>query len=357
MSKVICDICGTAYPESNAQCPICGSPREYALEELENDLLMEQEAYAVTGRRKREVFDFDEVNPKESARGALDEDDYDDEDSEYEEESGTNIGLVIVLVVLIALLLLATGYFFVRYMLPNMTDRAPATTQPVVTAPLVTEPVETTEATIPCTNLMMDGGKMELGKDGKKLLNVRVYPENTTDTLTYTSENESVVTISESGTVTAVGEGQTVITVQCGSQMIKCNVTVDYSVSEETTATGEIPAMTVETGETTPDATQETEANAEATTATEATEETKAETTPAGTELKLKKNDITILYTGTSVTLELEGDLKPEDVTWFTMDSSVAIVHNGVVTSLGRGITRIYAEYNGQQTYCIVRCN
>ena len=28
MSKVICDICGTAYPETATQCPICGCARD-----------------------------------------------------------------------------------------------------------------------------------------------------------------------------------------------------------------------------------------------------------------------------------------------------------------------------------------
>lgn len=28
MSKVICDVCGTTYPDTSAQCPICGSARK-----------------------------------------------------------------------------------------------------------------------------------------------------------------------------------------------------------------------------------------------------------------------------------------------------------------------------------------
>ena len=27
MDKIICDVCGTGYPESSESCPICGSPR------------------------------------------------------------------------------------------------------------------------------------------------------------------------------------------------------------------------------------------------------------------------------------------------------------------------------------------
>ena len=27
MNKIICDVCGTAYPETSSQCPICGFAR------------------------------------------------------------------------------------------------------------------------------------------------------------------------------------------------------------------------------------------------------------------------------------------------------------------------------------------
>lgn len=358
MSKVICDICGTAYPAAAKNCPICGSSREYALEDILQEEMFTEGGPAgadvpVSGSRKKnkEIFDFDEVNQDASAGRALEEDDFDDDEEDDEEESRTNVGLVIVLVVLIALLLLASGFFFIRYLLPNMTGST-VQTEPVATT-LQTEPVETTDPGIPCTNLMVDGGKMELAKDGKKLLNVRVYPENTTDTLFYISGDEAVVTVSEDGTVTAVGEGTTVITIQCGSQTIKCNVTVDYSVTEETVAEGNIPALQVEgDGEDQePDETQETEAS-DASESTDAAEET----TTGSMELKLKKTDISIFSNYTSITLELDCDIKPEDITWFTMDSTVAIVHDGVVTSTGSGLTRIYGEYEGQQVECIVRC-
>ena len=119
--------------------------------------------------------------------------------------------------------------------------------------------------------------------------------------------------------------------------------------------------MTVE--ETT-DETQQTEA-VEATGVTQAAEETvpaetKAEevteAAPAETTLKLKKEDITISSNRTSVKLELEGNIDPAKVKWFTMDSTVAICLDGVVTSTGSGLTRVYGEYNGQQVMCIVRC-
>jgi len=359
MNKVICDICGTAYPSNAKRCPICGSSREYALENAEETsgdlgfVAEEEDIHSGSRKRNREIFDFDEVNQVKSSGRKQEEDDFDDEEEDYEEESHTNVGLVIVLVILIVLLLLTAGFFFVRYLLPNLTEE-PVRTEPIVTtAPLQTEMVETTDPSIPCTNLSIDGGKMELGKGGKKLLNVRIYPEDTTDALTMVSGDESIVTVSEDGTVTAVGEGQTVITITCGSQQINCNVTVDFSIGEETVPTEEIPAMQVD--ETDP--TDETDASDE-TEATEETESTDAaeETTESEPTLKLKKTDITISYNYCSVALEMDCDIKPEDVKWFTMDSTVAIVHDGVVTSTGSGLTRIYGEYGGEQVMCIVRC-
>lgn len=358
MRKVICDVCGTAYPENAANCPICGSAREYALGTVEDDFLPDETSPAAAGPRKknREIFDFDEVNQVKASRRAQQEDDFDDEEV-YEEEGGTNVGLVIVLVILIALLLLAAGFFFVRYLLPNMMEK-PEDVPVVTTSVQQTEPVVTTSNEIPCTNLMMDGGKMSLGKDGKKLLNVRVYPENTTDSVIYTSGDEAVVTVSEDGTVLAVGEGQTVITVQCGAQKIKCNVTVDYTGVDVTVPEGTIPGLQVEEGEeTNPTEVDGTDPTESETQATEATEETTKATVPEGEVLKLKKTDITISFLRTSVTLELDCDIPAEDITWFTMDSGIAIVHDGVVTSMGRGTTKIYAEYKDQQVACIVRCN
>ncbi len=358
MSKVICDICGTAYPATAKKCPICGSSREYALENaseetLDFDFLEEEEVQQENPRRKsREIFDFDEVNQEKSGRKQLVEEDFDEEEEEYEEEPRTNVGLVVVLVILIVLLLLTAGFFFVRYLMPVMM---PEETQPIVTtAPVQTEAVETTEPGKPCTNLMMDGGKMELGKDGKKLLNVHVYPEDTTDELTFASGDEAVVSVSEDGTVTALGEGQTVITITCGKQQINCNVTVDFSIGEETVPAEEIPGMEVQDSTDPADAT----AAAEETTATEAVEATEAtgETVAGEPKLKLKTTDITIGFNRASVTLELDCDIKPEDIKWFTMDSTVAIVHDGVVTSTGSGLTRIYGEYGGEQVMCIVRC-
>ena len=100
---------------------------------------------------------------------------------------------MIVLTVLIALLLMAAGFIFVRYFLPNMggkSDAALQTTQETQAAA-----TETTELSIPCQELYVISGKtVELNEVGQMfLLHVKASPENTTDKILFTSSDESVL--------------------------------------------------------------------------------------------------------------------------------------------------------------------
>ena len=198
MSKIICEICGTAYPETAESCPICGYSQDLGLDEMvEEDIQVDvpitpkakvSRVGAAAGKKNREIFDYDEVNPDEEMED--EEDSYDEEDEEEEEEeSRSNPILVVILVVLIVLLLAAAGFIFFKFFLPNMgTDE----TVPVATttAPVVTETEEaTTEApTIPCTKLALVGGLDVLAVEGQNfLLDVQVMPEDTTDKLIFIS--------------------------------------------------------------------------------------------------------------------------------------------------------------------------
>ena len=365
MSKVICDICGTVYPESSENCPICGCSRDFGMEDYD-ELLMDSmdsvlgaDSRQMGKKKNREIFDFDEVNQDEEDESEeLDEED-------YAEAPKSNVGLVVTLLILIVLLLLTAGFIFLRYFLPNMVKETQPTETTVQTMPVETEVVEiTVDAGIPCTDIVIPGGKIALGKDGLWLMNVQVYPVDTTDVLMYTSLDESIVTVDEHGTVKAVGEGQTAIVVTCGEMQIKCNVVVDYSLVEETVAAGAIPGMQAEESATEPasdatEATEETKAveenTAETTAATTTATEAPKETT-GSMKLKLKKSDITMFARYSSVTMELDCDIPMKDIEWYTMDSTVAIVIDGVVTATGSGITRIHAKYGSEDVECIVRC-
>ena len=341
MSKVICDICGTSYQETADSCPICGYTRILGLDELADEILEDETiitrnkggrfSQSAVRKSNKTIFDYDEVNGEY-------EDDDEDEEEEYEEEAyeeapRSSSAAIVILVILIMLLLAVAGFLFLRFILPNMIAEDPApVTQ--ITVPLETETEVITEPTIPCRSIALTGGMAELNREGQfYLLNVKVTPEDTTDILTYTSEDESVATVTVDGRVTAVAEGETTIYITCGKQQINCPVVVRYV--EET----EPP--TEETVDPTAEAEEQTEGT---------------ETTKTNLELKLKKYDIS-LTVGYASQLLLDCDLDPSEVIWTSEHDFIAKVdETGLVTAVSYGTTAIIVKYGDQEVQCIVRC-
>lgn len=346
MNKYICDICGTAYPESADRCPICGSSREFSTDDQEY-IPEKMPPYVPSGTKKSGLF----LSAVKKVQDDLyDKDDADDisfdapmdilpelEDhpvpmgTEHSDRRRTNYFVVILLTIVIGLCVLASGFLFFRYYLPH---QFPQETEPEVTT---SEPTEVTEEsqlqTIPCKSIVLTSGVPEINRLGQYwLLHVIVVPEDTTDQLTFVSSDESVVTVTQEGRLCAVGEGKTTVVISCGEEQILCQVTV------------KLP--------------EETGPSADPSTETTSAEEPSEETEAAGEViLKLKQSDISFSKKGVTFELELDCDLDPKDVTWMTMDPDVAICHDGVITVLGNGTTRIVAQYKGQEVYCIVRCS
>lgn len=331
MSKIVCEICGTSYPDTAESCPICGCSRDLSAEFAGEGVVTEEVASAAS--KKREIFDYDEVNPMENDMQHNQTAEVVPEEEEEEEEGGSNTFLVVFLVILITVLLVGAGFIFFKYFLPNMrAEETVPTTEAIVTEAPATE--ATTEPTIPCTNLTLEAGNATLNEIGQHfLLNVSVKPEDTTDVLTYMSGDESIATVSEDGKITAVAEGETVIYITCGKVQVTCPVVVQYVPETE-------PA---------------TEATVEATVA-----ETEAATEPAkdydpNIQLKLKKTDISLgLYL--SYQLLLDCDLEQDDVEWSVEHSWICKVDEfGNVTALQHGVTDVIVKYGNQEVRCKVR--
>lgn len=358
MSKIICDICGTTYQDTAAQCPICGCTRDAAASLLGDDLLMEEvveEPKAKSGKfssKKKEIFDYDEVNSVvEDEEVEVDSYDEDDEADEYEETPHHNTFVVILLTVLIVALLAVAGFLFVRYFLPNMGgDEAETTAAPQVTETAAPQ----TELRIPCQNLVLTSGTAELTEPGQYfLLHVIAMPEDTTDEITYSSADESIATVTADGKITAVSEGETVIYITCGNSQLPCPVVCKFT--EETEPPTEATVAETEAVEETDETTDGTEAeeDKDAEEVTEATESAGAKDVV----LKLKKTDI-MLGVYYQFTLELDCDLDPTDVEWSSEHPHIASVdENGVVTAKKDGVTDIIAKYGDQEVRCKVRCS
>lgn len=334
MSKIICDICGSTYPETAECCPICGCTRDAAAELLGEEVVMEEtvdEAKTKGGRfssrKRKDIFDYDEVNGEAEDPEEEEESPYEDEEEEDEEEPRHNTFLVILLTVIIFVLLLCAGFLFARYFLPNMLAEE---TTPSTQAQQIDEITQApTELSIPCQGMALaSGGEAVLNPGGYFLLNVSVNPVDTTDKILFSSADENVATVTEDGRITAVAEGETVIYVTCGDQQLSCKVICKFE--EETVPTTEetVPA-----------------------------EETTAATTAPDVVLKIKDSDLDFrLMAPYSHQIELDCDLNPEDVQWSVEHSHIATVDAGYVTALQAGTTVVTAKYGDQEVTCWVRC-
>lgn len=366
MSKIICDVCGTTYLDVADHCPICG----YSQSGLRQSQYQTPEdaggigKFAPIPQKQKVIFDYDEENPQEVAEEPVFVENpvaqpfvYET----YESPSKGNIFLVIVLSVIIAVLLAAIGFLLLKFYFPNQKSKIQEPEATAATVPAETIVEETTEPAIPCTSLVLTSGVAELNKEGQYwLLHVTVMPEDTTDELVFVSEDESIATVNKYGRVTAVSEGETYVHITCGEKQMKCRIVVRYedAVVIPETEEASLTPESVE-HETLPEDVQETkseEAVQQTTEAAEATEETAPVKEAEDVVLKLKKKDLSSSIRGVTFTLELDCDLKPEDVTWLTLDSRVAIVKNGEVTTISPGQTKIVAQYKGQQVECIIRC-
>ncbi len=82
---------------------------------------------------------------------------------------------------------------------------------------------------VPATGVSLDSTSLTLSLGGTAALIATVAPDNATDkTVTWTSSNEGVVKVDESGKLTAVGYGTTIITAKVGAFSAACTVEVPY---------------------------------------------------------------------------------------------------------------------------------
>lgn len=259
MSKIICEVCGTRYPDSSEQCPICGCVNGNASGEPEQTVqpkeievparpVVRGGRFSKANVRKRNRGQANYEEPEVRPRKAVKEEAYEPEE-EFEDENDQKGGtlLNVLLVIVIIALLAVSAYIFVQYFMPNFMGGDPTIaptegyvqTDAPTDAP--TEALPTEAPTVPCQQLVLDITDITLGEAGEMyLLNVQAQPENTTDGIMYISSNEEVATVNEEGRVTAIGEGYVVITVICGDQQLECNVVCDFT-PEETEAPTEEP--------------------------------------------------------------------------------------------------------------------
>lgn len=351
MSKIICEVCGTAYPETTEQCPICGCVRSgepvVLVDNMPESGNSNVKTYShVKGGRfskanvKKRNLAAPVYTAPETEEFPVEAEDAEEEKSEVaetaepEKKSALDVWLTVAIVVLLLSIVAVVIYIALNFFnieMPQFTKPS-ETTSPTTTA--AAEPstapttAPTTEPTEPqdiaCEALHIASSVVKLDKVGAaSLLNIEVIPANCTEVITYASADESVATVTESGKIVAVGNGSTIITATCGTVKLECTVNVAVEDTEPTTAPTTEP--------TTPPTTK-----------------------PAGVELN--REDFSLLFKGDSWVL-YDGPIPNSEIKWSSRDERVVTVNNGKVVAVGPGYTWVYAEYNGVKTECIVHCN
>lgn len=384
MNKIICDICGSAYPESAEQCPICGSAKQIdskIVSETVSESAEQPVKTATKGghfsntnvrkRNKGKAVPVASRKPAKTSKPAQKQAKADKpvksvensaeqntKKESVDKSEKSNRGLLTVVWVLLIAVILVLAYIVVQFVLPMYGIELPQ---------LLGKPDETTSAVdnttvgqdttpedtgVACTGMTVAGGDIVFDAAGRAwLLEVSPQPANTTDVVVFESADEKVATVSDQGRVTSVGPGKTVITVTCGTVTkqiaVECNFVEETTVPEETTQ----PEDTTQIEDTTAPETTEEPATEETTEPTQTTEP------PAENIGLFKQDDVTLAYNGETFDFEVSGELYSSEIYWSSDDPSVAIVENGTVTAVGPGETVIRGEYNGRTDSCIIRCD
>ena len=338
MNKVICDVCGTAYPETSSHCPICGCAKKSA----DRTAAGEEEgtyAYVKGGRfSKKNVRKRASGEPQERVSAPAKRTQEQPQQKESRERENTeprerrtreqpeeqnNTGLIMIVIFLLIAIVAVVIYIGLRVFGPTKTPAANnnptyATTEP--TDPTGTE-APTGSSAIPCEDLLIQASVELIAEGDVWALQAKAVPENTTEIITYKSADTSIVTVDAQGNLTAVAPGTTTVEVTCGSVTKSCTVICNFVVETEPTEPP-VSDFTFEFNTRFMDG---------------------------------DKWDITLKYGDVWTCYKKDLSVDPGAITWTSDNPEVCTIQNGVVTIIGPGKTEIHAQYAGKTFTCIVR--
>ena len=179
------------------------------------------------------------------------------------------------------------------------------------------ETEEPEETVIECRSLAISISFHEFTRQGDTvLISARTEPAGLVES--YSSSDESVVVVGESGLVTAVGPGNAVITATCGNKTVECMISCKWEEEVATTEPIDLPEG----------------------------------------DLELENPDMSFFAKGESYVQTVKGIAPGTPVIWSSEDESVATVDaGGHITAVGPGVTKVFATVGNSSGYCWVRCN
>ncbi len=322
MNKIICDLCGTSYPETQSQCPICGTAKTDASVQRPNTA--DNYAYVKGGRfSQSNVRKRNGAAAAAGASAAAKPAAKPSRNAEPVEQERSNKPLVIVVCILLAAVLCIAAYIGIFI----LTNEKPSDKQQESSD--TNQPVNT-----PCEGITLSQNSHAF-TDPKQtlLLNVTLQPAGCTDKITVESSNENIVTaeVVENNQILIkpLTNGNVTITIYCGGNQVQCTISSQIGVEPDVPDVPDVPDI--------PDV---------------------PDPPVMEIEIVLNREDFTMNKYGETWNLCTENYQGPaaSEITWTSSDPAVATVENGVVTAIGSGRCIVTAEYQGKTDTCIVRC-
>lgn len=322
--KIICDVCGTTFSETETHCPICGCAAVVPAKTVDDEGAVSGKesttagTYAKGGR-------FAKSNVDRNTRSRTSEGRRSGDRSRQQESEQGNKGLIAVVIILLLAIIMVVVYIGVNVFLNtgNNEQNPGGNNQDVPQSSMVGG------QNIACTSFTLNSKLIEFNQENEQytLSAVLIEPSNTTDTFTYVSSDPEVATVDHVGNVRpGTKKGTAIITVTCGAVSNEC--TVVSNVGEEPPASS---------GPAVPDV-----------------------NLPDGFILKLTtykdSGEITIAGDAKAVIYTETMGVKASDITWTSSDPAIATVENGKVTGVGKGYCYITAAIGDQTATCKVIC-
>ena len=316
MSKVICDVCGTSFPETAERCPICGCVKAADAQVIASDDFQGSKDVA-TGSGYVRGGRFSKGNVRRSAPARAPQNRPNADRSRKNEPQGGNKGLIAVVVILLVAIVMVVAYIGIRVLNGFGVDNNSNQNKP-------SENIG--DQTVLCTKITLNSKFVELREaNSQYLLAVMTEPENTTEQVIFESSDPTVVTVDQNGLLVPVGYGTATIYVRCGTIVEECTVSSNVG-TPPSTAPSTKPGPTL----------------------------------PVGFQLKLStykdSGEITIAGDATAILYKETMGVKASDILWTTSDPAIATVEDGKVTGVGKGYCYITATIGDQTATCKVIC-
>lgn len=309
MSKIICDICGTSYPETAKQCPICGSVQSGDVQRVTNEVKNDGKGSTGYTQVKAGHFTKSSVKKRSKDTGSKPAPKKDNASGGQDKDNRALVitAIVLLLAVIGVVIYIAIGFF------------KPYADQDASTAP---------SGKIACKDIRLSKVDYLLTEpDASELLPAKPEPENTTDKMTFTSKDPTIVSVDSVGNIKAVSEGTTYIDIRCGTIEKTITVKVEYANGN----------------------------NSGSNDGGNGGENSGGNSDAAG-ELRFLTTEVELNNKGLTYSLYV-GSAPKDQITWTSDNEAVATFKDGVVTAVGGGTTTVYAEYNGNKISCTVVCD